>query len=445
MLERVIKFWEDLEQRIWVIPALASVLGVAGAMGLATLDRESEAALRLPWVPMVQDAASARELMSTVAGTFIGAAASLFSITLVAMTLASQQYGPRLLANFMSDRISQAVLAGFIGGAAYCLMVLWSIEDGATMFVPSFAVSVGMAWALAGLGIMIYFLYHIAESMRLSRILSNIGESMELAIELRYPSTIGNSTPVQGPVDADHLEFERDAHPICANGFGYVQTVAGSQIMDLACENDLVITLQLRPGQFVSPGKEIARVYPSSAQLGEDIVDGIGDSFLLGIERSPAQDIEFLFQKLCDIANKALSPAVNDPYTAIMSVDRIGLGIVQFLREETISPVRYDDEGRVRVIARGATSLALLLDTCFESIRHYAAADLKVLTRIIEVLADLAPHLRTHEERQLTLSQVERTHSYIGRLGSTGWDISPGAEAYRVAVERLSADTTKTA
>ena len=324
-------------------------------------------------------------------------------------------------------------------------MVLWSIEDGATTFVPSFAVSVGMAWALAGLGIMIYFLYHIAESMRLSRILSNIGESMELAIELMYPSTIGNSIPVQGTVDADHLEFERDAHPIFANGSGYVQTVAGSQIMDIASENDLVITLQLRPGQFVSPGKEIARVYPSSAQLGEDIVDGISDSFLLGIERSPAQDIEFLFQKLCDIANKALSPAVNDPYTAIMSVDRIGLGIVQFLREEPISPVRYDDEGRVRVIARGATSLAVLLDTCFESIRHYAAADLKVLTRIIEVLADLAPHLRTHEERELTLSQVERTHSYIDRLGSTGWDISPGAEAYRVAVERLSADTMKTA
>ncbi|MEL6183494.1 MAG: DUF2254 domain-containing protein [Myxococcota bacterium] len=438
MLERVIKFWEDLQQRIWVIPALASIIGVVGAMGLVTLDRESEAALRLPLVPIVQDAANARELMSTVAGTFIGAAASLFSITLVAMTLASQQYGPRLLGNFMSDRISQAVLATFIGGAAYCLVVLWAVEDGATTFVPSSAVSVGMAWAFAGLGVMIYFLYHIAESMRLSRILSNITESMELAIELMYPSTIGSSSPVEGAGEAYAFEFEREARPIYAKGSGYVQTVAGSQVLDLASERDLVITLQLRPGQFMSPGMEIARVYPSSAQLEDEIVDGIADSFLLGLERSPAQDIEFLFQKLCDIANKALSPAVNDPYTAIMSIDRMGLGIVQVLQEEPVDPVRYDDEGRVRVIARGATSLAVLLDTCFESVRHYAATDLKVLIRIIEVLGDLAPHLRTNEERELTRSQLERTLSYIRRLDSTGWNISQGVEAYGMAVERLS-------
>lgn len=438
MFDRIIALLEDLRQRFWIIPAIVATFGCVAALTLISMNRWLEPLFTHQLLSI--EASNARGMMSLIAGTFIGLSASLFSMTLVAMTLASQQFGARLLGNFMRNRVNQFVLANFMGVATYCLVVYWSIKEGKMLFVPEAAVVVGFIWAFGCLGMMIYFLYHTAESIRVSTVLKDIGESIDLSAEWIYPSMLGQPCPEEAlPLSEEREQrLSQDATSVRAKRRGYIQSIAGSQVIHLAKEHDLVITLLLCPGHFMSPGQEIARVHPATTELTEAICHGIDSSFILGKERSEAQDIDFIFQKLSDISNKALSPGINDPYTAVMGIDRMGVALLRLLPHIPPGRDRYDKDGALRVLTKGATTLSGLLDTCFEQMRAYAADDLKVLTHILHTLSSLADQVTTDLERESLREHIERTWYYIEKLDQKAWNLSPAKETYQEALQRLS-------
>ncbi len=438
MTIRWLTLLENLQEAFWFIPALMSFAAVVMAVFLVQVDLFVDVPLETI-LPISNDPDGARTMMSTIASAFLGIAASLFSITLVAMTLASQQFGPRLLGNFMRDRTNQTVLATFIGTAIYCLLVLWSIQDdqGAT-FVPQLAVAGGIVWAAFGLGMFIYFIHHIAESIRLSQLVAAIGDDFDVVLGRMYPKMIGESASTAVPLgNASIDKLIADFHPIESSRSGYVQSVNGERLMQLAVDHDLIVVLNLRPGQFMSYGQVVAYAGPREGELPPELTEAIEQGFLLGNDRSQVQDIDFLFEKLAEIGIRAMSPGVNDPYTAVMCLDRIGAGLSRVVAQELATSNRYDTNGTLRVIARETTTLDGLMSTSFEQLRYYAASDLSVLSHMLHVLTQVTLQTNHPDHRDVLREHIARTQHYIEQIEPQGWDKRNADEAYKNALAAL--------
>ncbi|MEO1441688.1 MAG: DUF2254 domain-containing protein, partial [Chloroflexota bacterium] len=352
---------------------------------------------------------------------------------------ASQQFGPRLLGNFMRDRASQAVMAVLIGASVYALLVLWSIQDdGQRGGVPQGAMAGAMLWASVGLGMIIYFIHHVAESIRLSRILAGVSDDLNIVLERTYPTMIGRAGETNHVLSDEALREVIDkSQPVIAERSGYIQTINGERLMEIAVEHDLLVVLELRPGQFMASGQYVAYVRGGGQPPGDDVLRGVESCFIPGIDRSETQDIYYPFEKYAEVANKAMSPAINDPYTAVMCLDRIGAGLLRFMNTQSAYRDRYDDAGKLRVVAVGATSLDALLNLTMEQLRFYASDDLHVLTHMLYTLGTLARHVSSAEEATIIDGHVERTYHYVKAVSAQGWDKLRAQHAYEQARRAL--------
>jgi uncharacterized membrane protein len=347
--------------------------------------------------------------MITVAGV-------VFSIAIVVMTLASVQFGPRLLRNFMRDTGNQLVLGTFIADFLYCLLVLRAVRDAAEgVYVPHISVTIGVTLTLASIGVLIYFIHHAAASIQIGNILFAAGRALDASIDHLYPSQVGHEPP-QGSGDHASLvppRFENEARSIEARHTGYVDA-DGESLLHEAVRNDLLLRLEVRPGTFLEPGVVVCRAWPPQ-RVDASVARRIERAVLVDRQRTERQDVEFAIQQLVQVAVRALSPAINDPWTAFMCLDRLGASLSRLAGRPLPSIHRFDGQGRLRIIA-DASSFEKMASQAFTEIRRYGAASLTVTVRLLETItviaeqatrpADLAS-LRRHAER---IEHTCRTH-----------------------------------
>ena len=177
-----------------------------------------------------------------------------------------------------------------------------------------------------------------------------------------------------------------------ALGEGYLQLIDADTLMDLAREEDLVMRLERRPGHYLVKGRAMVTVWPGE-RVTDELVEQVNAAFVFGNQRTAAQDIEFSFQQLVEIAVRALSPGINDPFTAIACVDRLGSGLCRLARCQMPSDFRFDTEGRLRLEAHG-TSFAGIVDTSFNQIRQCARSNPAVAIRLLEAITQIAAHVQ---------------------------------------------------
>jgi uncharacterized membrane protein len=356
----------------------------------------------LGWV-WVGGPEGARSLLSTVAGSMITVAGVVFSITIVALSLASSQFGPRLLRNFMQNTGNQVVLGTFIATFVYCLLVLRTVRgDGAEEFVPSIAITGGVALALVSLGVLIYFIHHASVSIQVSHVITVVSHDLLGAIDQLFPESLGRGASEPGrPADPSHLAGAgRRPHAISAAQSGYVQAVDGDGLMQLACAHDLVLHIQHRPGHFVVQGAELMTVWSKGA-VDEPLAEEAREAFILGTERTLTQDVEFGVDQLVEVAVRALSPGVNDPFTAMTCIDRLGEVLGRLAERLMPSHDRYDEHGALRVLAYPIT-FADIADAAFNQIRQYGRSSTAVAVRLLETLAVIAAHTLRTEDRPVS-------------------------------------------
>jgi uncharacterized membrane protein len=311
MTTKLVALWEALRGSLWFVPTLMMGLAIGLSMAMLTLDEAMKG------TPIAQSggaaviygggAEGARALLSAVAGSMITVAGVAFSVTVVALTLASQQFGPRLLRNFMRDRGNQIVLGTFIATFIYCLLVLRAVrgtDNGG--FVPHFSVTVGLVLALASLGVLIYFIHHATTSIRASSIVAAVACDLEDAIDRLFPSKSGAglSSPGHDPSAMIPENFDRRARCIPAPESGYLQVIDSDCLMSLAVEQDLILSLPYRPGHFVHAGCALLSVWPAE-RLTDSTLKDLADAFILGDERTLIQDVEFSINQLVEIAVRA--------------------------------------------------------------------------------------------------------------------------------------------
>ena len=399
------KLLDSLHSSFWFIPSLMVVLAILLSFLTIQIDQNSKTDIisNIGWAYALRPSGS-RAILSAIAGSMVSVATTAFSITIVALQLASSQFGPRLLRNFMQDTGNQIVLGTFISTFVYSLLVLRTINGVAeNQFVPNLAVNCGIGLALASVGVLIYFIHHSAASIQVDNVLAKVGEELEEAIDRLFPNQIGSPVKQdQATIPADiPADFDRNFDPIPAASSCYVQSIDTDLLMQIAQDKDLLMKIQYRPGDFVVKGSPLTLVYPA-AVAGKKTIVQINKAFIFGVQRTVQQDVKFPIEQLVEIAARALSPGINDPFTAISCIDRLSAALCYLAQKEIPTAYRYDDRDCLRVIAKPVT-FESAVDTAFNQIRQYGQTSVSVTIRLLEAIAVIAPFTRTAVDRHVLL------------------------------------------
>ncbi len=394
------KFWDTLHSGYWFLPAMMAIVTIGLAFAVLMLDRTGKTEIDNWWI-YTGGPDGARSLLEAVAGSMVSVTATAFSITIVALQLAASNFGPRLLRNFMQDTGNQFVLGTFISTFIYCLLILRTIHgegDGYEEFVPQIAVTVGILLAIFSIGVLIYFIHHATTIIQASHVIENVSFDLDRAIERLFPEKIGHSEPEQEQKIVEiPASFEEEAYPIQANDTGYLQAIDNEELMQIACKYNLLLHVKFRPGKFVVKGSDLVMIFPGKV-VNQKLAKQINDAFILGKERTEQQDVEFPINQLVEIALRAISPAVNDPFTAIRCIDRLSVGLSHLVQRNFPSPYRYDNHHKLRVIVE-PFKFEQLVDSAFNQIRQYSQSDTAVTIRLLEAIAVVAHYTQNSKYR----------------------------------------------
>jgi uncharacterized membrane protein len=392
-LGRISSLLDHLRSTYWFLPSLLTAGAVVLALSCIAIDRWAERTT--PWLGWTYSggAEGARALLSAVAGSMITVVSVTFSVLVVALTVSSQHFGPRLLRSFMRDQPAQLVLGAFTGTFAYCLVVLRTVQgdggDRYQLFVPHLAVSGAVVAALTAVGLLIYYVHHVAVSMQVTAITNRITGELERAIERLFPDPIGESPDPPAP---EALPPPGDAIPIPAPASGYVQVIDSDRLLHSTVEQDATIWLTARPGDFVVRGESVgclrARTHAEAV-----VVERVTGAFVIGPDRTADQDAAFGIQQLVEVVLRALSPGTNEPFTAITAIDRLGQVLSILAGRRIPGAARVDDSGRVRVVATPRT-FAQLAEDAFGPIADYGGGHPIVVSHVFETIEHVLRHTR---------------------------------------------------
>jgi uncharacterized membrane protein len=348
-----------------------------------------------------------------------------FSVLVVALTVSSQHFGPRMLNSFMRDNPAQLVLGTFTGTFAYCLVVLRTVQgDGEdySRFVPHLAVTGAVALSLLSVGMLIYYVHHVASSMQVSEITAGVARDLEGTIDRLYPERFGEGAQ---PPQPEAPRPGPAARSVGARGSGYIQEIDAETVLDVARRHDTTIWLTARPGDFVTDGCPLASADPPPADT-EAFTDALRDAYVLGTDRSSRQDAGFAVQQLVEVALRALSPGVNEPYTAMTAIDRLGQGLTRLARRRIPSALRKEDDGRVRVVTE-PQDFTGLVEAAFEPIAMFGGHHPAIAERLFMTLAQLAEAARRDQDRRA-----------IRRMADFAWAAAAKEIAHERHRERLA-------
>ena len=370
-----------------VRPLLISIaLGLLGAL-LSSLE-ETVPALSA-WVPVFlfpsrADPQVAQIVLGAIAGSIMTVVSIVFAILLMTLTLASMQFSPRILVSFVKDRAIPWTLGMVLGTFAYCVAALPAARSLPHPFSPVATVTGAMLLALTCVAWLIFFIQHISQSISVNHIVDRIARETEDVIDEIMPDP---QRYIYQPADVPFDGAEREVAVESAVS-GYIRYVDTVRLLELAKAFKLRVRMSRRVGHFVPAGVALFCVSPQE-RLDPERASELRAAFDVGATRTLQQDVEFGVIQIVDIALKAISPAVNDPSTAITCVDQLGRILIRFVSRKPPVALLCDPPHVVRVIVPWI-EIEGLLDTAFEQIRHYATSDIAVSLRLLRALDDIA-------------------------------------------------------
>jgi uncharacterized membrane protein len=388
----LLKRWDLLRSSFWFIPSvMASAAVILSFVTVALDETVTDRWLQSHSWAYTGGAEGASSVLSTVAASMIGIAGVVFSMTLVALSLASSQLGPRLLRNFMRDTANQVVLGTFVSTFLYCLLVLRTIRRADEVaFVPHLSVTLGLLLALVSLGVLIYFIHHVSVSIQADEVVARVGAELIEGIERLFPRAESGSPDLtaDSPQGRLPVQFQEESAAIVSRTDGYLQIVDTDALTRLAIESGLLFRLEQRPGRYVMKGQPLLQASPGS-RVTDEIQARANDAFVAGNQRTSSQDVEFAIHQLVEIAVRALSPGVNDPFTASTCIDRLGSALCRLAARRMTTLNGVDESGQVRVIVIPVT-FEQIVDAAFDQIRQYARSAVDVTIRLLDTIAVIA-------------------------------------------------------
>lgn len=403
------KTFDSLRASYWFVPSLMTFGALLLAFFMIRLDRSLDLeTLRSLGFIYYNQPDGARSLVSTVASSMITVAGTTFSITLAVLSLTSGQFGPRLLSNFMRDIGNQVVLGTFVSTYVYCLLVLRTIHtdsDSVAAFVPHLSVIGAILLALVNVGVFIYFIHHTAESIQASTITARISGDLEGMIKKLYPEAPPEAEAAPPTLTPRELDpHTAQAVALVQHRSGYLQNVNEDGLLNFATEHNVTVQCLQLVGTFVLSDQPVAFIWPKGA-LDDDARNDLSNYFTLGPRRTPAHDLDFLFDQLSEMALRALSPGVNDAVTAMRCVDRIAQGLLLMAKRRPPASHRFDEEGGLRLILPQIDLGNLVADTLGE-FRRFSADNMLVSMHLLDMIGTLLVSTDNTDLRRALLSEA---------------------------------------
>ncbi|MCX2793804.1 DUF2254 domain-containing protein [Microbulbifer thermotolerans] len=406
MIQSLVHLSEKLRSSFWSLPLLMILSAMAIAHILLQLDDWIDPAgmTGLTWLRL-RDPDSARALLSTIASSTITVAGTVFSITVVALTLASNQFGPSLVRNFIRDRRTQASLGIFLATFVYALMIMRSMDTlGEHTSKYDLAVQAALLMALISIGVLIYFIHNVAQSIQVDNITHHINREFHLAIEREYP--LSHEYTNGEKFDTGRLDLGSSWVEVPTARGGYVQLVDRQKLIALAQEHDCCLQITCHAGSFLHHWSSIGRIYQAPRDC-TTLIAKTQSALRIGPLPTAEQDIVFSVRQLSQIAVRALSPGVNDPYTTYTCIDRLIEGLGTVLQRPQPPNCFCDDKGKLRLITR-KLEFSQLLDAALEEICEYSRGNSMVIRQLLKALSQLADVCARDNDTKALCSYLQR-------------------------------------
>ena len=406
----IFRWFAKLRQNYWFWPSLMTLLAVVLGYSLPYLDT----VLGPDWTQAVGflrpiGVDGARDILTTMAGATLGVAGVAFSVTIVAVSFASANYGPRLISNFMGDRQNQIVLGIFVATFVYCITVLSTVHAGQVdigleqaAFVPQISVFFAMLLTLAAVGALIAYIHHIPESINIMNLTAKIGGKLQCLIikimdkedaRVHDPANVAawrEASPVEG------------SEIIRARAAGFLQQFDLESLASIARAQRTQIALHCAPGDFLLPGDTIMSAGP--VKHGDASITGqMRECYTQGSNRTDVQDVLFLSEQLVEVLVRALSPGINDPHTALLCLNWLHTGLAEFARRRPARPAQSSDPVLYRRI-----TFEDMLDRSFDMMRQHIASDTIVTLHALGILADTAAVASRADMAEACVRQMHR-------------------------------------
>jgi uncharacterized membrane protein len=399
--------WDRLKVSFWFAPVVMSVVAILLAWFIYYLDSLipneilAESRLILTGTP-----GEMRAALISMATTILGTAGIVFTLLTLPLSTVAAQYGSRLLRVFLGDRTTQLVLGTFVATFVYCLAAALTIlpvqvePEG-----PQLTVTVGLLLLLASFASLVLLVQHISTMLQAPNIAAAAGAELRDVVLSEIPEQlVGRDDCMDGLKKFPASLGEENGYVVRVRQSGAIQYIDPQYLLTLAGENDLVIRLLRKPGHIVWRDEQIALVWPA-AQVDEELDSQIQNAFRIGNGRTPTQDVAYAVNQLVEMAVRAMSAAINDPFTAMTCLDHIGEGLALFIRHGEKNSCYYDQKNKLRLILEPVT-FAELLNSAFDMLRHASCDNASVLLHILKVIDAIGRETNLSQARQELLRHV---------------------------------------
>ena len=441
MKTRILHWLEEMSTSFWVIPLVMLGLALLTAFININLDKTlfSNDKEPISFLFHFNDVVNIRSMLTLTAGSILGVAGVSFSITIASLTLASQQFGPRLLRNFMQHYLNQLVIGIFISTFLYCVLILqFSNSMNDEGFVPVISMLTLLALIIVNLLVLVFFIHHTAASMQADAIISDVYIELKNRFETMFPEVAEDSTDKPLAQLPENLpdRFRNEGQSVVAFKSGFLQAVAPDILQSFAEEQDLTIKMNYRPGDFVYKGCNLATCL-SASEISDEVVQGIHNALIIGDRGTAEQDAEYSVRQLVEIALRALSPGINDPFTAMTCIRKLGDALIFVANREFPVPHYFDEESRLRLLLKPYTFNGLV-EASFNQIRQNTSHHVDIIIAMLETLNHLAAAVKDEQHKKSVLMQLEAIQeTCIGEVGAK-MDKDAIDERYQAVLNTLS-------
>ncbi len=389
--------WTQARNNYWAIPAFSALTTIIFFCLIFFLDSTFNNTITglLPYTFSSED--SIRSVLTTVGTALMTVTGVIFSITLLCVVHASSQIGPRLLSGFMENRANQWALGVFLAAFTYAVLALSVISVRKSPPQLTFYI----ALLLTGLSIatLVFFVHNVPRSIRMTHVVSHIGNILRKNINSYFKRFESVSV-----LDEEFDLKQSHRELLVSSRIGYIQHIDYAEILERCEENKLTISINVSPGDFTHKDQTLAEVY-GEKKISKKEIDHIKREFVVGSERSTNQDFGFGANLLVEVAVRALSPGVNDPYTACECIDQLEVSLILLSELSTPQNLVKDNKGVIR-IKRPKFNYEEFVTTLLEPLVFYSSKDPLATRRLsasLDLLAEQTNHRQTFQKIQQSL------------------------------------------
>jgi uncharacterized membrane protein len=410
---RLLNLWDHFRGSFWFLPTVMVSIAVVASVVFPAIDHWGTDWIEghLPW--SLTSKQVSQVLLSNIGSAMLTVAGIVFSLTVLILSNASSSYGSRVLRSYMQDPVTQFAIGAFVAPSLYCFLLLRHLGNEQTD-VPHLSVAVGIAFTVFNFGVLIYFVHHVALAIQAPQIIKSLSGELVASMNVLFPEALGDSDGEEHSHEELQQFNEQPATSVLSKKEGYLQVVDTDRLLELAVKHDVVILLERRTGDFITLEQSIARI-SEMEEVPLELIKQVNESLYVGSRRTPRQDVECAVLELVEVAVRALSPGINDPFTAVNCIDYLSAALSRLAGRTIPSPYRYDKDHKLRVIAFPFT-FSGVIDASFNQIRQCGSGMASVLIRLLERLTVLAKAVRRKSDRDavrkhahMVLREAERS------------------------------------